>query len=337
MLTNLTLVQPDAPVKSISRLMLWMNSGCNARCRMCDIWREKPGHNLTVEEIRAWAPEWRAAGIRTVVVCGESLMHPDVWPVVAAVREEQIAVELLSNGLLLSRHADQVAEYCEVLRVSLDGPELVHNRMRNVPRAYERLHHGLTTLWQRHPGFPVDARCAVHRQNYLHLGETVDAARALGVRSITFSGTDMYNEEAFRRFETIDQQYIESLLIGPDELPALEEQLERLFQEKADDFSSGFIGDSPDRLKDLLLTYYRSLHGLARREIRCNAPWTSAVLEYDGTVRACFPMAAYGNRKHYASLLETVNSPGALAFRGGLDVTSNPVCQRCVDQSVNPF
>ncbi|MEE1931455.1 radical SAM protein [Streptomyces sp. TRM 70351] len=326
---------PAAKAVSLSKLMLWMNSGCNARCRMCDIWREKPGTTLTVEEIRSWAPEWREAGITTVVMCGESLMHPDVWPVVAAIKEERIRVELLSNGLLLHRHAENVGKHCDVLRVSLDGPEPVHERMRNVSNAYERLRRGIAALHERYPDYPVHARCAVHKQNFRHLAATVETAKELGVHGITFSGTDMHNEEAFRRFETIDQRYIESLMIGPEELPVLEEEVEQLIVTRAEDFASGFIGDAPDRLRDILVTYYRSLNGIGRRSIRCNAPWTSAILEYDGTLRPCFPMPAYGNRNDHASLLEAVNSPGATEFRRTLDVTTNEACLRCVDQSVN--
>ncbi|MFG2434588.1 radical SAM protein [Streptomyces sp. NPDC048508] len=323
-------------VSKLSKLMLWMNSGCNARCRMCDIWREKPGRNLTVADIARWAPEWREVGIDTVVLCGESLMHPDVWPVVAEIRKQHIRVELLSNGLLLSRHARDVATHCDVLRVSLDGPRPVHDRMRNVSRAYDRLQSGIAALHEAFPGFPVDARCAVHRQNYRHLSATVDAARELGVRSISFSGTDIHNEEAFRRFETIDQQYVENLVIGPGELPELERSLTLLKQSHAAEFASGFISDSPERLDELLLAYYRSLSGQEERTIRCNAPWTSVILEYEGTLRPCFPMPAYESRPEESTLLEVVNSPSALTFRRNLDVTTNLTCRRCVDQSVNP-
>ncbi|MCY0933937.1 radical SAM protein [Streptomyces sp. H34-S4] len=322
-------------VSKLAKLMLWMNSGCNARCRMCDIWREKPGRTLTVADIARWAPEWREVGIGTVVLCGESLMHPDVWPVVSEIRHQGIRVELLSNGLLLTRHAREVGTYCEVLRVSLDGPRAVHDRMRNVPRAYDRLRSGIAALREAFPSFPVDARCAVHRQNYQHLSATVDAAKELGVRSLSFSGTDVYNEEAFRRFDTIDQRYVESLVIGPEELEGLEGSLNLLWQEHAADFASGFLSDTPEQLDNLLLTYYRSLSGKDSRTIQCNAPWTSVILEYDGTLRPCFPMPAYAAAAEGATLLDTLNSPSAVAFRRNLDVTSNATCQRCVDQSVN--
>jgi radical SAM protein with 4Fe4S-binding SPASM domain len=328
---------PPETVARLTRLMLWINSGCNARCRMCDIWREKPGRNLTVADIEQWSPQWRRMGVQTVVVCGESLMHPEVWPIVRGVKAHGIRLELLSNGLLLARYATEVAAHCDVLRVSLDGPREIHDRMRNVPHAYDRLRRGLTALHEHSPDYPVDGRCAVHRQNFRHLARTVTAAKELGLRGISFSATDVYNEEAFRRFGAIDAAYIDGLVIRGADLGDLETELAGFQEEMAEDFASGFISDTPAELRELLLGYYRSIDGGPARTIRCNAPWTSAVIEYDGTLRPCFPMPAYGNLHDHDTVEAAVNTPQARGFRRDLDVLNHPTCRRCVDQSVNPL
>ncbi|HYM11884.1 MAG TPA: SPASM domain-containing protein, partial [Bryobacterales bacterium] len=62
---------------------------------------------------------------------------------------------------------------------------------------------------------------------------------------------------------------------------------------------------------------------------RCNAPWVSAVVESDGTVRPCFfhqPVGSVRGR----GLREVLNSPQAVEFRRSLDVSTNPICRRCV-------
>jgi Fe-coproporphyrin III synthase len=302
---------------------------------MCDIWREKPGQNLTAEDIERLSPEWRDLGVRTVVICGESLMHPDVWPIVERIKAHGIRLELLSNGLLLERNAAQVARYCDELRVSLDGPPEVHDVMRNVPRAYTRLQAGISALLSRDHAFPVFGRCAIHRQNFRHLAATVATAKALGLKGISFSGTDVWNEEAFRRMGAISQDYVAGLAIIGPELDDLAAELAAFRVAAAAEFASGYISDTPERLDEIVLGYYRSIDAGLRRDIKCNAPWTSTIIEYDGTLRPCFPMPAYGNIRAAGSLSAGLNSPGAQEFRRGLDVTTNPTCQRCVDQTVN--
>ena len=62
----------------------------------------------------------------------------------------------------------------------------------------------------------------------------------------------------------------------------------------------------------------------------CNAPWVSAVMEADGTVRPCFFHKPIGRVDSATTLFDVVNGPEAIAFRAALDVATNPVCQRCV-------
>ncbi|KRV46484.1 hypothetical protein AQ490_11335 [Wenjunlia vitaminophila] len=333
---NQTPVQRDAPLTRMARLFLWINSGCNSRCRMCDIWREKPGTNLSVAQIRRWAPRWRELSLGKVIICGEPLMHPDVWEIASVIREQGIRVEVLSNGLLLERHAHAVAAHCDAFRVSLDGPREVHDDVRNVPHAFDRLRAGLELLDRVRPDLAVEGRCAVHRHNFRHLGETVDAAHELGLRGISFSATDLHNEEAFRRFGAIDEAYVEALAIRGEDLDELAVQLAALRRDHAEDFASGYISDTPQDLDRLLTHYYRAVNGRAEfPPVRCNAPWTSAILEYDGTVRPCFPMPAYGTVHGHGGLAEAVNSPEALAFRRELDVLADTTCRFCVCPTVS--
>jgi MoaA/NifB/PqqE/SkfB family radical SAM enzyme len=58
-------------------------------------------------------------------------------------------VTIATNGLLLSNHAEMVVKKCvEAIGVSLDGPPEVHNRIRNVRNAFEKLEESLNTVYQ---------------------------------------------------------------------------------------------------------------------------------------------------------------------------------------------
>jgi MoaA/NifB/PqqE/SkfB family radical SAM enzyme len=61
----------------------------------------------------------------------------------------------------------------------------------------------------------------------------------------------------------------------------------------------------------------------------CNAPWVSAVIEVDGTVRPCFFHQKIGNLDG-KTLDQVINGEEARRFRASLDVETNPICQRCV-------
>jgi MoaA/NifB/PqqE/SkfB family radical SAM enzyme len=97
----------------------------------------------------------------------------------------------------------------------------------------------------------------------------------------------------------------------------------------AADFASGFISETPDKLRRLP-AYYRALNGVGEfPETICNAPWVSAVVEADGQVKPCFFHPPMGNI-HAQPLDEVLNSPEAIAFRHDLDVKTNPICKTCV-------
>lgn len=62
---------------------------------------------------------------------------------------------------------------------------------------------------------------------------------------------------------------------------------------------------------------------------RCNAPCISAVIEADGVVRPCFFHKPYGDFGD-GDFDDVINSPSAVEFRRTLNVTQDPICERCV-------
>jgi radical SAM protein with 4Fe4S-binding SPASM domain len=243
-------------------------------------------------------------------------------------------VDLLTNGLLLSRRAAEVVSSCDALGVSLDGPQRVHDRVRGRVGAFDRLREGLEAVRELAPGLGVDGRCAVHRLNYEVLRETVTTALDLGLRSISFSATDLSNEEAFRRQGRITGDYVRGLLIGQAEIDTLVSAVDDLVQDCARHFESGFISDPPDRLRRNVVDYYRGLNGLGPMPVpHCNAPWTSVVIDPDGTARPCFPMPAFGNVLRDTDLRSVIDGEAARALRQSLDVRSEPTCLNCVCQT----
>jgi MoaA/NifB/PqqE/SkfB family radical SAM enzyme len=214
--------------------------------------------------------------------------------------------------------------------VSLDGPEPVHDLIRNVPRAYQRLAEGVAEVKRTDPGLTVSGRCTVQRSNIQSLRATVASAHAIGLDSISFLAADV-SSQAFNRADGWDDQRAAAVSLEPDDAVRLDAELDALEAEHRADFASGFIAESPAKLRRRLGQYFKALLGEHEFPANsCNAPWVSSVIEADGTVRPCFFQPALGNVYEAGSLSAVVNSPAAVAWRRGLDVRRDPICRKCV-------
>ncbi|HWQ13253.1 MAG TPA: radical SAM protein [Roseiflexaceae bacterium] len=317
-------------IHALPILILMPHSRCNCRCVMCDIWKANAsGQEIAAEELERHVADMRRLGVRWVVLSGgEALMHRNLWALCALLRDLPARITLLSTGLLLARHAPEVVRWCDEVIVSLDGSPAVHDTIRNVPRAYARLAEGVAALRAARPDFRVTGRCVLQRRNYADLPNIVEAAHALGLDQISFLAADV-SSEAFNRPGGWDGERVADVALSRAEAAAFAAAVEEVIAARPADFASGYIAESPAKLRRLP-RYYAALNGDGPLPpVRCNAPWVSAVVEADGTVRPCFFHRAIGNI-HERPLAEIINAPEAIAFRRGLDVAADPICTKCV-------
>jgi MoaA/NifB/PqqE/SkfB family radical SAM enzyme len=170
----------------------------------------------------------------------------------------------------------------------------------------------------------------VQRANFRHLRATLAAAHALGLDRISFLAADV-SSEAFNRPGGWEADRGAEVALQEDDLSLLAQELDRLEDECAADFASGFIAESPIKLRRRLHQYFAALLGQTEfHPNECNAPWVSSVIEADGTVRPCFFHPPLGNLHEAGSLEAVLNSPEAIAFRQGLNPHINAICRRCV-------
>ncbi|HZO90942.1 MAG TPA: radical SAM protein [Chthonomonadaceae bacterium] len=319
------------PILRLPVLTLYPHSRCNCRCLMCDIWRAKDRHELAPEDVARWLAEWRALGVRRVVLSGgEALLHARLWELCRHLRAADIGITLLSTGLLLKRHAAELVRYCDDVIVSLDGPQPIHDQIRSLPRAYAKMAEGVAAVKAADGRVAVSGRCTVQRANFQFLRATVAAAHALGLDRISFLAADV-SSEAFHRPGGWQPERAAQVALQAEDLPLLAAELEALEAEHQADFADGYIAESQEKLRRRLLQYFAALLGQGDfYPNTCNAPWVSSVIEADGTLRPCFFQPPLGNIYQAGSLEAVLNSPQAIAFRRSLDVTTNPICRRCV-------
>jgi MoaA/NifB/PqqE/SkfB family radical SAM enzyme len=317
-------------IRALPVAILMPHSSCNCRCVMCDIWKGNSNQQqLTEEDICDLLDSFERLGTKWVVMSGgEALMNPNLFQLCGLLKERGLKVTILSTGLLLKKYARQVVEGVDEVIVSLDGSEEVHNAIRRIPTAYGKLKEGVQAVKALDPHFPISGRCVIQRLNFDDWPHIVDAARDIGLDQISFLAADV-STDAFNRDDPWDGERTAEVKLDPDQLPLMKQVLEGMITDYAADFAEEYIAESPAKLRRIYQCY-AAYNGQGEfPPVRCNAPWVSAVIEADGTVRPCYFHRPMGNIRE-SSLIDLLNSPEEIAFRQGLDMDKDPICRKCV-------
>ncbi len=315
-------------IRALPVVVLYPHNQCNCRCMMCDIWRIREAKQISEQDVEHLLPSFRELGVHWVVFSGGEPQLNEQWSWIAkAFRSIGCRVTLLTAGLLLQPQAEAVAESVDDVIISLDGPPAVHNNIRRVADAFERISEGVRALRRIRPEMEIRARCTVQKANHHSLRGVTAYARQMGLTSISFLAADL-TSEAFNRPDgwTIDRRA--RIALSTTEIDELELEMERLIAEEAGR-TPRFVVERPEKLHRIVKHFRAHLGQFRNVAPRCNAPWVSAVIEASGEVRPCFFHSAFGNI-HREPFNEILNGPAALEFRANLDISTNETCRRCV-------
>lgn len=305
-------------------LVMMPHSRCNCRCVMCDIWKaNNEKKELKTEEISRHLPAFEKLKVREIVLSGgEALMHNNLWTLCKMLKSKNIKVTLLSTGLLLKKFSADIIGNVDEVIVSLDGSRDVHNRIRNIPEAFEKLAEGVRAIKELKPGFRITARCVLQKLNYFDLGNIITSAREIGLDQISFLPADI-STAAFNHLGSVE---VDGIALNETEIIEFQSIIESTLK---NEYSSSFVAESPDKMRRIPLHYLSLLGKSPFESPPCNAPWVSAVLESDGRLMPCFFHKEYGQVQgnDFESIL---NSKEAVKFRRQLHVKDNEVCKKCV-------
>ncbi|TMD69200.1 MAG: radical SAM protein [Chloroflexi bacterium] len=318
-----------ARLTSLPILILNAHNRCNCRCVMCDIWKRETNEQIRAQDLERHRNSLETLGVRHVVLTGgEPLLHNDLSALCNFFRDRQIHLTLLTTGLLLHKRAEEVAALFDDIIVSLDGPPEIHDSIRRVSGAYNLLHKGIAAVRHHNPSLPITCRTTIQKANHRYLRQTVDAARALGLDSISFLAADL-TSEAFNRPLLWPAEKQGEIALNLEELKALEEEIEQLILQYQAGIDHKFILEPAAKLRKIARRFREHLGQLTPQAPTCNAPWVSAVVELDGSVRPCFFHRAIGNITS-STLEEVINGEAAQEFRESLDMENDATCRRCV-------
>jgi MoaA/NifB/PqqE/SkfB family radical SAM enzyme len=303
-------------------------SRCNSRCVSCDFWKTDGAFDLHRGEVAALCRELPALRTKLVVFTGgEPLVREDVFELADLFLAQGVALHLLTSGLALERHAEAVAKRFTAVTVSLDGHTRdLYRRVRGVD-GLDSVERGVRRLKELRPELPIRARSTLHRRNFRALPHLIDKAASMGLDQVSFLTADV-SSHSFARSPLPVAPNPHSLLLDPKEVDEFERVIEKALVSHAGDFRQGRVAERGERLRKLA-RYYRAHQDRGPfPTVHCNAPWASAVVESDGTVRPCFFQPAVGNVRDKG--LRALLDDEMVRFRRGLDVKRDVTCQRCV-------
>ncbi|MFM2244525.1 MAG: Cyclic pyranopterin monophosphate synthase [Pseudomonadota bacterium] len=157
---------------------------CNLRCRHCDSWKVREHADLTLDDWRAVLPQLRSLDV-VKVLGGEPFARRDMPELLEAVRQhvDPHLLQLTSNGTVqapLLDALDRVGWPGLQLRISVDGPEAVHELQRGVVGSFARVEDTLRRIGpiRARRGFSLGINFALTDES---IG-AVDALRAFAQR-----------------------------------------------------------------------------------------------------------------------------------------------------------
>ncbi|MDB5016574.1 MAG: radical additional 4Fe4S-binding protein [Mucilaginibacter sp.] len=324
-------------IAALPVVILMPHSACNCRCVMCDIWKDNKNlKQLTEQDISGLLTSLKKFGTRQVAMSGgEALLNVNFFRLCEILKKEKIKITLLTTGLSVKRNARQLLLWVDEIIVSLDGDEPLHDAIRNVPGAFDKLREGVQYIKSINPVYRITARTVIHRLNFRNWEAIIKEAKIMGIDQVSFLPADV-SSHAFNRQQAWTEPKQHEILIGEKELPELQAVINRILSNEAN-FTSGFIAESPEKIQQIY-QYYAAFYGLTPFPFKkCNAPWVSTVIEADGSVRPCFFHEPIGNI-HDSSLASILNNSEAVNFRKGLNMNTNAICVKCVcSLNLSPF
>ena len=317
-------------ITALPIVILMPHSACNCRCVMCDIWKDNKNlKQLTEDDVKELLLSFQKLGTQQVLMSGgEALLNPNFFRFCELLQKQNIKVSLLSTGLTLKKNADQLLQWVNDIIVSLDGDEQLHNSIRNIPDAYQKLKEGVQHIKILDPKFKITGRTVIHRLNFRLWPSIIESAREIGLDQVSFLPADV-SSHAFNREVLWSDQRQHEILLDKNELPELNDVIEAIIDKYPSHFESHFIAESPEKLKKIY-SYYAAFWNLNPFPYKkCNAPWVSTVVEADGTVKPCFFHPPMGNIREQ-SLDNILNNNESIRFRKNLDMDKDSTCVKCV-------
>jgi MoaA/NifB/PqqE/SkfB family radical SAM enzyme len=171
---------------------------CNLKCECCPSWKQKNHNDLSTEEWMNTFSQLKSLDI-VKVLGGEPLIRRDIVTLMTGVRDiiDPFVLQLTTNGMLTERTLEMVHAVAWPglqLRISVDGIEETHDRMRGVEGSWKKVTQTVrevAALKDRY-GFKLGINFAITDSSIPELDAMIDFADSVGADLIPGVNVDPF-------------------------------------------------------------------------------------------------------------------------------------------------
>jgi len=318
-------------------VMLYLTERCNLNCKVCFLKHIKIEHNelevddwiRLLDEISKWRPRVSISG-------GEPLLYNGIDKILDYLRKKGLSTTMTTNGTLIDKHLLPVINNVERLKISIDGPEEIHDKLRGIKSTYNRVMHNIALLnrvkSEKHRQTPFLTMYTIITTDLLpYLEQMIEIAIENNFQQIRFlhllflTEKDMYAAE--KKFPD-KLYYWEGAVFNPGHLINGRKIAEAIRKIKGKRYPI-IVEFEPDfNFGEIKKYYERDESFFSKYRGKCKMPWVSMTIKQDGRVEIC-PDYIIGDAGKN-SLTRIWNSGKALELRGFISHKNLfPVCKSC--------
>ncbi|MDI6787478.1 MAG: radical SAM protein, partial [Planctomycetota bacterium] len=114
-----------------------LSNRCDHRCLYCNVWNTKSGE-LSTEEVFSLLNELKKMGAKTISFSGgEPLLREDIGEIIDYCKNLNISPSMNSRGALIEKKIRELKNLDQI-KVSIDGPEEIHDFLARKKSAYQQ-------------------------------------------------------------------------------------------------------------------------------------------------------------------------------------------------------
>jgi len=282
---------------------------CFAKCATC-LWRGESNEEQDTSKIINFYQQAKQHGfVSTTFWGGEPLLREDMFEILKACQKLGLVTGLITNGFLLPKYSQSLAQNLDFLIVSVDIPNEEHDHLRGVPGMFNNILIGLSQIRVENPRLKLFVNSVISELNYPYVAQLIRFAE---------------NHSTSITFESVNQ--------GLVEFPRKEGKTVvdlRLSQEKEQEVFGMIRKLKKDHPSINNSNSYLKLFQTGKVKYNCHAPKISIRVEPDGSVTNCQDRNHPIGNVYQQKLVDILSSPQLRWLQKKAES-----CSSCVDSGV---
>ena len=316
-----------------------LTNQCNLNCEMC--WQIDRSHKqyASYEMICKTLEDIKALGNPPIYLWGgEPFLHPELQKIIKKIREIGLFSIVNTNGTMILSCAEKIVE-CppDMIIISIDGTEIIHDKIRGKKGTYKRVIEGIKKLNSIKKARPLIAiNCVITEDNYRILPELEALRNDVNGSFLEYQLMMFYSEDEKAAYK---KRLKEEFFIEAKSVDGYPTSMGNI------DFNDLWnileAVTSKPRNRDRLFPYkVKTIEALEDYiyhpnnlcDKRCESISSAMWVEADGTVYPCSNFTDFYVGNVYSSdLLDIWNNNDFLSFRDKLNHRLFSICGRCCD------